>query len=316
MSLPSLTAARNVVVANLISLFCGKVRKNPLRRKNKSRCRNASLTVEAAFVFPIFFFSVFYLLQMFTVLRSELTIAEAGIASARDAAAFAYVTERFEGGEIVAAKKLFELFDKKLVRDAAFTTVFYERCDEKLLNYAGVAQGLGGMWVESQKGEGTVRLQVRYRVRPPNPLFPDRTEYYYSNLVYREWTGTGKISKQKLPGTAEEPKEQVVYLAENATVYHWYKDCTYIHIKTSAVNGNKIDSERNANGARYYACEFCEPVISKNSMVYITKYGTRYHAVSTCPAIERKPGECSLEEAQKKYGECMKCSARKEKEGE
>lgn len=293
------------------SLSCGKNHKNPLRRKDKSRYRNASLTVETSLAFPVFFFAVMYLLQLFAVLRAELVVTEAGIASARDAAAFSYVEKRLEAGENVAAEKLFELFDKKLIRDAAFTAIFYARCDEELLKNAGVAQRLGGLWTDTETTGDTTRIKIYYRVKPLNPLFPDRSTYYYQKLVYRNWTGTGK---QKAAAAEEGSEQQVAYLAENATVYHLDKNCTYIRIKAVPVLSKNISSERNASGARYYACEFCEPLVTEMATVYVTRYGTRYHAVSSCSAIERNPEECALEEARKKYPACKKCSA--EMEGE
>ncbi|MBQ9768108.1 MAG: hypothetical protein IJW37_08405 [Lachnospiraceae bacterium] len=271
------------------------------------------MTVEASVAFPVFFFAVMYLLQMFAVLRAELVIAEAGIASARDAAAFSYAAERLENGENVAAEKSFALFDKKLVKDAAFTALFYGRCDAEVMENSGVAQKLGGMWVTTETSEETVRLTVYYRVKPVNPLFPERTAYYQQRFVYRNWTGVGK---QKAQEAEENTAAQVAYLAENATVYHLDKNCTYIKIKVSSVLSKNISSERNASGAKYYACEFCEPVLTENGTVFITKYGTRYHAVSSCSAIERNPGECALEEAKEKYPACKKCSVKQEEEGE
>lgn len=313
--LPSLIAVLVMLLLykKNLCLSCGKNHKNPLRRRDKSRYRNASLTVEASFAFPIFFFAIMYLLQLFAVLRAELVIAEAGIASARDVAAFAYAEERLKEGENVAAEKLFELFDKKIVQDAAFTTVFYVRCDEEIMKNAGVAQKLGGMWVSTEVDGDTVRLKVYYRVEPQNPLFPNRQVYYNQRFVYRNWTGEGKQEAQEAQA---ETATAVVYLADNATVYHLSKDCTYINIKVTSVVSGKIGTQRNASGAKYYACDFCEPVLTGNSMVYITKYGTRYHAFSTCSAIERSPGECTLEEAKEKYPACKKCAAKQEKEGE
>jgi len=312
LTLSSLLVALGMSLFTKIILSCGKNHKNPLRRKDKGRYRSASLTVEASFAFPVFFFAVMYLLQMFAVLRAELVIAEAGIASARDTAAFSYVAERLRDGDSVVADELFALFDKKLIRDASFTALFYTRCDNGVLKNAGVAQELGGIWVDTKVEGSAVRLTVYYRIKPPNPLLPNRQAYYSQRIVFRNWTGVGK---KKEEGKEAEVTVPMVYLAENATVYHIYKDCTYIKINVTGVVSGKIREERNASGAKYYACEFCEPVLKGNGMVYITKYGTRYHAVSTCSAIERNPGECTLEEAKEKYPACKKCSAKQEKEG-
>jgi len=294
-------------------LSCGKKHKNPLRRKGKSRYQNASLTVEASLAFPVFFFSAFYLIQMFAVLRGELALAQAGIASARDAAAFAYAAERLEDGQSVAAEKLFEVFDKKLVRDATFTAVFYARREDEVLERGGVAQELGGMWVDTNRVGSKVQLKIYYRVKPENPFFK-RQGYYCQRLVYREWTGEGTLLKQQKPAE-EEKKEVMVYLAENASVYHVDRNCTYINIKVSGVLSSGIGDLRNAGGAKYYPCEFCEPVLVAGKMVFYTQYGTRYHDCSTCSAIERNPRECSLEEAQKTLRACKKCGGAAKEEG-
>lgn len=263
----------------------------------------------------MFFFAVLYLIQMFAVLQAELVIAKAGIVSARDTAAFSYAAERLADGENAVAEKLFALFDKKIVRDAAFTALFYGRCDKELPERAGVAQDLGGMWVDTSKEGETVQLCINYRVRPENILFPERQSYYRLHLVYRNWTGEGKIEEKGQEADKEEESAKVVYLADYATVYHSDKNCTYISIKVSAVPSGKISEKRNASGAKYYACEFCEPVLRENESVYVTKYGKRYHALSSCSAIERSPQECLLEEAKQKYRPCQKCGEEQESEG-
>lgn len=296
---------------NIIKLTCGKFHKNPLRQKSKNRYRSASLTVEAAFAFPVFFFAVLYLIQMFVILQAELKIADAGIASARDAAAFSYAAERLADGEHAAAEKLFSLFDKNIVRDGAFTALFYGRCDKELLKLAGVAQGLGGIWVDTSKDGESVELDVSYRVKPENALFPRKQGYYQLHLVYRNWTGEGERAEKE-----KEDGGETVYLADNATVYHLDKNCTYINIKVSAVQSDVIGEKCNAAGAKYYPCEFCEPVLRRNEAVYVTMYGTRYHALSSCSAVKRSPRECSLKEVENEYRVCRKCEKKQEKEGE
>lgn len=296
---------------NIIKLTCGKFHKNPSRQKNKDRYRSASLTVEAAFAFPVFFFAVLYLIQMFVVLQAELKIADAGIASAREAAAFSYAAERMADGENAVAEKLFSLFDKKIVRDGAFTALFYGRCDKELLKLAGVAQGLGGIWVDTSKDGATVELDINYRVKPENALFPRKQGYYQLHLVYRNWTGEGERVEKK-----REDSGEIVYLADNATVYHLDKNCTYINIKVSAVQSGVIEEKRNAAGAKYYPCEFCEPVLRSNEAVYVTMYGTRYHALSSCSAIKRSPRECPLKEVENEYRVCRKCEKKQEEEKE
>lgn len=283
---------------------CEKAHNNPLRQRSKGRYQNASLTVEASVAFPVFFFAVLYLIQMFSVLRAEVVIAEAGIASARDTAAFSYAAERLADGENAVAETLLSLFDRKLVRDVAMTGVFYARCDGEVLKQAKVAQGFSGMWVNTEEIGDKVQAEIYYRVKPTNVLGPERGSFHVMRLVYRNWTGEG--------GTAggegdEATGSEVVYMTEHGTVYHLDKKCSHIKIEVKAVASGKIGEERNSSGGKYSACEFCSPVRKADGTVYITEYGTRYHALSSCSAIKRNVKECSLEEVNQRYSACSRC---------
>lgn len=319
--LPSLAAAiiffLKSNIQQIINNSCGRVHNNPPYSKEKNRYRSASLTVEAALAFPVFFFCVLYLIQMFLVLQAELSVSQAGITTARETAAVSYVTERLKKGENAVAEKILSVFDYKLIRDAAATAVFYERCDRDLLLRAGVAQGLGGIWTDTEVLGSQTRYRIWFRVAPANALLLQGRGYYCISLVARAWTGEGELKKKQKEAEEEQEAQKKAYLADNATVYHLDAECHYINIKAQAVAAEQIGNERNDSGAKYYACEFCKPGLLARSFVYITKYGTRYHALSTCSAIERNPKEVSLEEAAEKYRLCKKCeqknAAQKEK---
>lgn len=281
---------------------CEKIHKSSLRQKSKSRYQSASLTVEASVAFPVFFFAVVYLIQMFGVLRAELMIAQAGITSAREAAVFSYAAERLADGENATAQTLLEIFDREIVRDATMTGVFYARCDSETLRRARVAQGLGGMWVNTEEDNDKQREEIYYRVKPSNVLTPERGRYYVLRIVYRNWTGEGRMATNE-----EETTEDTVYMTEHGSVYHFDRYCSYIRIVTEAVPTETVGEERNLSGARYYACEFCSPVLQRGTQVFITEYGTRYHASSTCSAIKRNVRECSREEVRQVYPSCSRC---------
>lgn len=289
---------------------CEKTRKSPLRQKYKNRAQNASLTAEASLAFPVFFFAVIYLIQMFYVLRAETVIAEAGITSARDAAAYAYAAQRLADGENATAEKLLELFDRKLVRDAAMTGLFYVRCEGEVLQQAGVAQGLSGVRVDSEETDEKIRTELRYKVTPVNVLTADTSRYYTMRIVYRNWTGEGGTQEN-----AEEDEDgDTVYMTEHGQVYHRKRTCSYIKIDIRAVAAEHVANERNQSGGKYYACEFCDPVLKNGSQVFLTEYGTRFHGVSTCSAIARNVTEYSLEEVEKTYRPCSRCGAKEEGE--
>lgn len=312
---PSLTAVFSYLwlqFTNNRKNTCEKTHKKPLRQRSKGRYQNASLTVEASVAFPVFFFAVLYLIQMFSVLRAEVVIAEAGITSARDAAAFSYAAERLADGENAVAETLQELFDQKLVRDATMTGVFYARCNQEVLKHARVAQGFSGMWVNTEDVGERVQAEIYYWVKPSTVLGPARGGFYVMRLVYRNWTGEGGTAGEDGDGTTG---SEVVYMTEHGTVYHSNKNCSHIKIEVKAVALGGIGEERNSSGGKYSACEFCSPVWKVGGTVYITEYGTRYHALSSCSAIKRNVKECSLEEVKQSYNACSRCKT-KEEEGD
>lgn len=249
---------------------------------------------------------------MFLVLRAELVIAQTGITSARQAAVFSYVGDRLKEGEEADANRLFEVFDRAIVKDLSATAVFYARCDRELLHNAGVAVGLGGMWVDTLTEGKKNSYDIYYRVQSLIPFLSAEKRYYSIHLVARNWIGEGKLKKEKKE--EEKTEDKTVYLAENATVYHLYKNCHYINIKPRSVAVTLLSGERNDSGARYYPCEFCKPTLPPGTYVFITKFGTRYHAVSTCSAIERNPKEVSLSEVKDKLPVCSKCEKNAAKE--
>ncbi|MBQ8799653.1 MAG: pilus assembly protein [Lachnospiraceae bacterium] len=301
-------------------ITCENIHKNPQCQTAKSRYRNASLTVEAALAFPVFFFAVVYLIQMFFVLRAEVNVAEAAITSARDVAAYSYAAERLADGEHALAEKLLALFDKKIVRDTAMTGLFYGRCDKEVLKQAHVGQGIGGIWVDTEEAGGKVRAEIKFRVKPPNFFEEEAARYYTMKIVYRDWVGHGKISTgssglrdDQGGGSAEEKERTVVYMTEHGSVYHEKKTCSHIKVKTEAVAVETIEGLRNNSGGIYYACEFCSPKEEGKATVYITEYGTRYHAVSSCSAISRKVKELFLEDVKGQYRACSKCGTETER---
>ncbi len=283
---------------------CDMVHKSLLRRKRKSRYQSASVTVEASIAFPIFFFAVMYLIQMFFVLRAEVVIAETGITVAREVATYAYAAERLAGGENAVAETLLEVFDQKIVQDVAMTTMFYARCDNEVLGQAGVAQGLGGIWVGTETSGAKNYAEIHYRVEPSAVLTKGEGRFYVMRIAYRDWTGEGELQRET-GGSTE--TGNTVYMTEHGSVYHRKRNCSYIKIDVTPVLSEHVGSKRNASGAKYYACEFCTPVLCNGMQVFVTEYGTRYHEVSTCSAIKRTVKECNLDEVKNHYRACSKC---------
>lgn len=307
---------------------CDEAKENPLCPSSKSRYQNtspgrssksfrASLTVEASFAFPLFFFAVYSLLRLFLVLSAELMIGGAGLLAAREAASFSYAGKRLSEGENVAVNTLFQVFDQKLVKDVTVTTALTLFCDDKKLKKAGVVTGLGGLFADTSEDAPVHECCVHFLVERGFVLSKTEQKSFCLRFRYRDWTGEGPSFRKKKtePEKKEEPKKSdTVYLATKASVYHLYADCTFIKMTPTEVLRTQVEKKRNASGAKYYPCEYCGPDRLYHESVYITKQGKRYHSVSTCSAILRKPEEKPLSEVEKTLRPCKKCTERRKKE--
>lgn len=311
---PSLSAVLSNFLKkiNPIQQSCGRVRKVPLYPKAKNRCQNASLTAEAALVFPVFFFCMLYLLWMFLVLMAEVEIARAGIVSCREAAAFSYVADRLETDECKAPEKITRIFGESIVRDASALALFYLNCDRDLLKSAHVAQGVSGLWMESEPREDGFCFQIHYRVSSFGGLLDKKDTFHSCDLVYRSWTGT----KMAVNTQDVVPEKEMVYMVPNGEVYHLYKNCSHIDRTVLELKSGDLRYGRNQAGAVYRSCEYCKPDANELDRVYVTNYGSRYHATSSCPSLERNPSPVELSKVKDKYRVCKVCAARQEENEE
>lgn len=107
--------------------------------------------------------------------------------------------------------------------------------------------------------------------------------HIYQRLQVHNYSGRSMVSK------TEGENGLFVYVAENGTVYHTRIDCTYLHLGIQTVAENDVEERRNRSGARYKPCESCRKDLPwvKNSLLYITPYGVRYHWTKDCSGLRR-----------------------------
>lgn len=171
----------------------------------------------------------------------------------------------------------------------------------KILEKKQEIKFIGNDWVLE---DGMVDIAVSYNVKIP--FFPMIEQKFVQRARRRAWVGKdGLDSKNK-------EDEEIVYLAQNGSVYHLYSDCSHIKLSIKTVNSSQISGIRNSNGGKYHPCERCKP--SLTGSVYITSDGDRYHSVSNCSGIKRSVKEVHKSDVQG-MNVCKRCSARKGREG-
>ncbi|MBR6321877.1 MAG: hypothetical protein IKR59_03315 [Lachnospiraceae bacterium] len=90
--------------------------------------------------------------------------------------------------------------------------------------------------------------------------------------------------------------EKLVYVTTYGTVYHTSLSCPYLKLSVQYVPRAEVDSLRNADGKKYYPCEYCGTQAC-GSTVCITTYGTRWHTQSNCAGLKRGIRSLLLSEA-------------------
>lgn len=291
------------------------------KKINKSKV-NASLTVEASLVLPlfIFFFAVFlYFIQIFIIqenLQHAMTDTALGLARA------AYLYSDFRDA------KEAETFDTTLLDDdirTDFQNIVNTVSDACMIKYAvkmrlneskisqscilGGYEGISFDGSEVLSDSDDIDLVAAYRVRIPIRFFGLFEQDMIQRVRVRGWNGHKVPALYKAADENSEENNKTVYITESGNVYHMDKNCSHIKLSVKIVNGIPT-WQRNNSGGKYYPCEFCiKGGHSDTGTYYITSYGDRYHKRADCPGIKRTVKEVPLSQV-KNMAPCKRCGGR------
>jgi hypothetical protein len=240
----------------------------------------ASLTLESAVVIPLVAGFLAVLLMFFRVLEVETEIYSALSYAGRKTAAITTAGDD-DAAELVLAEVYFR---------------------EALAEYDAVSDyvkgGAYGVSLLSSDFSGDyVCLKANYKVVFPVGFFRINGISVFQESKSRKWTGS--------TGSTDDADDWV-YITENGTVYHSTRECSYLDLSIQNVSYGQIESLRNKNQHKYYACELCGGEIPVMQMVYITDYGTTYHTKLECSGLKRTIYQVQKSEAET-MGGCSKC---------
>ncbi len=272
------------------------------RIKDKmNRCGKASLTIEAAFVMPIFLFailSLLYFIQIFTLQEFiQATITKMGLGLAKTA----YVYEDFSGMEdalnfdesILGTEITIGLGDfAKSIMDQTIIRQYARKfLDTDRINASCIKDGFEGISFSDTKilsEDNTIDIVVCYDVVLPIRIFSLGAMKMLQRVRVRAWTGYEVVACYSME---EDGQEDIVYITETGSVYHLNSSCSHIHLSISSIQGLPT-TQRNENGGKYYPCEkCCQGAQDPRGIYYITSDGTRYHKERSCSKIKRNVKE-------------------------
>ena len=119
----------------------------------------------------------------------------------------------------------------------------------------------------------------------------------------RPFTGRSLVGGDDI----NEGDDLMVFLAENASVYHKDNSCTHLKLSIKQAALSNIESLRNYDGGRYKPCEKCSKKGYKE-IIYITNEGDRYHSDITCSGLKRTVRSVKESEAKDMgLGPCSRC---------
>lgn len=239
--------------------------------------RKASLTVEAAFALPIFFFAMLVFLYFMRLAQGYEQIQEGLAVAAR-------------------AASQYELLDKGR---------FYQYLEENGGSFSYIQGGSKGI---SLKGSGIspvteeIMVKAEYRVIFPVLFFGRQGFVVRQEAKSRVFSGVSFWRQEKRDGTGK-----TVYVTKYGSVYHVHRNCSYLNPSVHMVWGDTVFQKRNKKGGKYKPCKACMKAGEvSNKALYITDEGDYYHSSLGCMGLNRTIYETSLSEAAG-LGACSKC---------
>lgn len=243
--------------------------------------RKGSVTIEAALVLPCFFFGVLCLIYLLEIISIQLNI---------------------RAGMEEASKLLSE--DMSVVSYLSTNSIeetILECINEEKLNNSIVVDGSSGLDCSKSSvslTSGIVELEVEYSVQLPVPTFTHLSLSFEEKLMFKGWTGYTEVGSIV--------SDDVVYITDNASVYHTDYDCTYLQLSISAIGIEAVDEARNIEGGTYDMCEKCGNSNTNSGVVYITESGESYHTTLGCSGLKRTIYAVPISEVIGK-GACSRC---------
>lgn len=285
-----------IIISLSTSLFTYyKIRIQKRVSPSASQGVKASITVEAALVFPLFLMAVMNLLSVMDFLHVQSNLEGALHQTGKKLAIYGYAN----------GKAGLELEDYAL-SSVAFSYTYVKSAVEKQLQNADLESGVlvrgmdGIQYIHSQiMKEDIIDLVALYKV---NGMFSPsgmKGVPLFNRFYGHVWNGYD-VERQG----EREGEEIYVFITKTGSVYHRNRECTYLSPAIESVHYKDLDTIRNPSGEIYYSCELCAD--TPKSVVYITKQGNRYHVSLNCSGLKRTVYTILLSEVGKR-SPCSKC---------
>jgi len=282
---------------------------------------SGSLTLEAAFSLPLFMMICAAIISFMVILGLQTDIQVQLEETSRLMGRMAYMLETASSGNVNTTDGNGHSLDQQeisLINAGINSTVMKmvmltgSNLSGKI-NRSRIVGGAGGLYThESYFDETAGILDIITNYDYDVPWIPD--SFGRLRLVQRmrshAWTGRslkeGIDGKNGTNSDASGKEKHVVYVTPTGSVYHTDPSCHYLDLSIHTVSGESVSSERNADGSRYERCSHCAGS-GEYETVYITDYGTNWHASLSCSGLKRTVIEKDMSEVDN-MRMCSKCA--------
>lgn len=268
-----------------------------------------SFTVEAAFVVPIFFFSMLALLFLFKVMLMQMQLQTGMTEAAKELSQLAYINSCKEEVKAEGTTNALLLEGKRLAKSFVLEAEV-SRYFSSEKEYGNILKSeISYIDSFSLDEEQCIDLVARYTVTIPVPLFHIVEFPMMQRVKIRAFTGTDQLIKsehEEIENNEEDAR--YVYVTETGTVYHVLLECSSLNLKISECSLAELKNRRNSSGSKYKACEKCCKKVGNIALVYIGEDGDAYHINKECSGLKRTIHRVLLRDVQDKMRGCRKCS--------
>lgn len=245
------------------------------------RYQKASLTVEAAMIFPIFIFAFWMMMYGIKIIELQAKVQHALNVTAEEMAAYTDVKSS------TVASTLFLTNLKSNDADVSFVSG----------SWSGFRFGKSKI----QKNNEFIYLEADYNMKLPQLLGVKFTVPCVQSVYTRAFLG--KSLKEK-------DKGKIVYITTGQTVYHTNRQCTYLNLSIEKIKETDFKKKGSSYLKRYTACSTCKKK-ECYGYVYVTKDGTKYHNTLACKNLKRTIERVFLEEVNDRKL-CSRCGKKKQ----
>lgn len=261
------------------------------------RCVAGSMTVEAALLLPLFLFCFLHLAGVMEMLRFHGKL-EAALWNAGNQMTLYTETFRQTTEDVPDMVTSYLVIHNMLVN-----TLGKDYLEVSPLSHG--ALGLNYLRSDYCNDEECIDIVVTYQVEPPVSIFPFDYRRMGNRYYARAWTGYDV--------SAQACAVQYVYITPQGEVWHRTPECSYLFHDVLSVPAERIQEQKNAQGKSYELCELCQDE-PKDSCVYVTYEGEKYHFVRNCSAIHKDIRAVEWSEGLP-YRACSRCALEQQEGG-